>query len=206
LGNIEQNLAIQYLKYVNRDREIFMDKIFSTKELCRLLRVSRTSIAKYAKLGMPRESRGRWKVFLAHDWWLENIVGMDQNNGAPETSELSQAKLKWYQARAEAAEFKLEIEKGNYYSTDQIKSSWIDRIGIVRAGLINFCDRISPMLTGKTQDQIYKTIREEVNRLLADFARSSRLTPSSPEVRQMIKDIDRRYPGNTYLKKKEKKT
>ena len=181
--------------------------------LARIMGKSERTIYKWKKQGMPVELDGSYDVdrILA---WRGDRPGVkkdpqksDQETAGDTPDEISEKTLwdiRFRKFRAKLHELEYLHRKGEYFSKEQLIPAWVGRVNIVRSGLLNFSDRLSPMLVGKSQADIFQILRSEVNRLLADFARSSRLTPSSPEVNSLLKDLDRRYPGNTYLTKKEK--
>jgi hypothetical protein len=173
-----------------------MDEIYlNTTQAERFYNCTRATLGNYARLGMPKAGRGRWPLFASHEWWIENIVGVDQGNGAPEASELSQAKLRWYEARAEAAEYKLSVEKGKYLSKDEIKPMWAGRVFSVVSALETLTDRLSAQLEGKSRGEISRILKSEVKHMRLSYAQEGKYTPSKRVMAALGPCLKKLYKG-----------
>jgi phage terminase Nu1 subunit (DNA packaging protein) len=169
-----------------------MDIKLQTKQIARLFDVTTATIGNYVKLGMPKEGRGRFDLFQCHRWWVENILGFEKGtSGRAETSELLDAKLRWYSARAEAAEHRLEVEKGKYLALDAVSDAWAHRVSLVVAGLESLRFRLPPVLAGKTRIEMGETIKKEVRLIREGYYQDGRYTPADPLLKVLQPCLDR---------------
>lgn len=149
-----------------------MEREVNTTELCNFFNVTRPIPSEWAKLGCPKKGRGKWDLKAVYDWYNDNIVidpAIKRN--------MAEAKLRREQAKAEMAELDCGRQKNELISREEVYRSWAERVREVRGGLLNFADRLAPVLEHKNRTEIYEIIKDEVWNLLDRYSRAGKHTP-----------------------------
>jgi hypothetical protein len=145
--------------------------IVNTKECCEFHNLTSPTLSDYAKRGCPKIDRGKWDLKAVHDWIQDNVV-IDPAI----KRQMAQAKLRRELAKAEMAETECKKQKNQLISREEVYEEWALRVGEVRGGLLNFADRLSPVLEHKSRTEIYTMIKDEVWNLLDRYSRAGKHT------------------------------
>jgi len=71
---------------------------------------------------------------------------------------------------------------GTLISRDEVYREWATRVGEVKGGLLNFSQRLSPVLEFKSRTEIAQILEEEIWELLNRYARAGKHTPRNGSV------------------------
>jgi hypothetical protein len=67
--------------------------------------------------------------------------------------------------------------KGNLAAWKDIYSEWSQRVQAVKAGLNALPDRLTPIIVGKTRDEVRLILQREFKELLTVYSRNGKATP-----------------------------
>ena len=167
--------------------------------------VHRTSVARWCKnQGAPINPDGKTvNIPAIIDWRLDQKeVTQD---AACESEESKQALTNFRQERARVMQITRERLEGKLIPISKVAEAWGWRARIVKTGLINFANRLAPVLIGKSRDEARQILKDECNQLLADYLMAGAHTPQADEIKGILADIQQRFPNRIYLKNKEVK-
>ena len=156
-----------------------MDLTVNTGTLCLIFGVTRPTISKWVKEGMPKMGRGTFDVPATVQWQLERMRG-----DAPDTEE---ARRRLYVAQESHKTLETEILRGTVIRSDDVRHfctvltgefvSAVDglapRLGGELAGITD-----PPVIEEKIEDEC-RSIRSELTRKLQAFA--GRLGSAHPD-------------------------
>jgi hypothetical protein len=135
-----------------------------------------SNVNRWESRGLLRNPDG--KTFSLPDvisWRLEEIA-FDRSTTSDEEAQ------KWLTAfrreRALLAEIERKKAEGELIKADDIYNLWAGRVLFVKLGLLNFKDRLPPMLQGKTRSQMAQILENECHELLRSYTEKGKYTPT----------------------------
>lgn len=124
-------------------------------------------IQKWAKEGgMPKEAKGVYNLKKCFEWWKDNI------NVGVETSEEKEVRFRYWKAKAEAEEIKIERIKGELIRKENVYGEFAKRCMDLKTTLRAFKYRLSSLLEGKGREEIMQILGSEVDEMLRGFCRN----------------------------------
>ena len=164
--------------------------IATTKNVSEFFGVTTRQVGNWVEAGCPKDGRGRFNLQEVFNWWRDNI-----NAGDDET--INAVKIDYWKAKAEGERIKVEKEKGSLMPRAEIITAWTWRVSEVRNGLLAWKDRLSTMLSGKSQKEIADILDKETWILLDNFSREGKFCKKtqpkkSPGPEKNSKPADRR--------------
>jgi len=156
------------------------------------------TLSKWKEAGAKEAFVGRnqWDLKIFLKWWLENIYGEPQDTDNP----LKQAKLEYWQAKAEGERIRIEQLKENLISREVIAKEWGWRMVEVANGLDALKDRLPPLLEGKDQTEMREVLDEEIQGLKENYWREGRFCPRDALPKRRSRGSQKR--GNRTSRKK----
>ena len=148
--------------------------VLSTSEVAAFFGVSRVSVHKWHKNGLPKIKHGTFDLKIVFDWWWDNIAQYhtaELTDGSMDT-----ARREYWQAKAESERIKVDQLKDTLVAWIEIEKEWCARVVVVTSGLNAFSDRLPPLLEGKSRPQMQKIIKDEVWQLRDSYARKGKYT------------------------------
>ena len=142
--------------------------IVRTTQIAEIFEVSVNSIRAWEIKGMPRAGHNAWDVKLCFDWWIENIY----ESSTPEVMDDDNPKHKYWVAKAEKEEINLAVLKKKLVKTDHIIEAWTWRINELSNTLGSLNLRLTPMLVGKSADEMRTIIYQELWKVRDNYVRN----------------------------------
>lgn len=167
--------------------------IASSAEMIHLFGVSRESLSKYVKGGMPRIAYGKYPVKECLDWWLDNIY-----KGAEQDEDMVSAKRRYWTSKADEQEIKVSERRGEYMRVEHHESIFNTACGDLRNTMLNLPARVLPNDTDAR-----KRLRDEIITLLDSFSRHGTFAMDSVEQVQSEVSAERK---NGKVKKVKSRT
>lgn len=136
-----------------------------------------------------RVKKGRLKPASDSTVTAEAVDALVMAEGrAPRTGEADAGESR-EQVDIELRKLRIERERmlvsqmaGTLISRDEVYREWAARVGEVKGGLLNFSQRLSPVLEFKSRTEIAQILEEEIWELLNRYARAGKYTPRSGSV------------------------
>ena len=149
--------------------------ILNAQDIMKLYGItSKSTVAGWVKLGMPKISAGKFDLFKVHEWKR----GRDEADSDSDNAKKSKEKYLKYHADLE--EMKVKKAKEELIPLSKILPEWCARVGEIMQSLEGIAVKLPPLLEGKTQKQMYKILYDEVGRMRDSYARTGKYTPSYP--------------------------
>jgi hypothetical protein len=149
------------------------------QELSKLLSVTRMSVNRWAKEGMPKNPNGTYPGPACVAWLITRME--DRITKEADAGSESEESLKWLGAfrkeRALIAGIERKRLQGEFVPESEVVQQWAARVREVTGGLETLADRLSGILIGKGRDEIHQIIRTEVGELRDAYARNGKYTP-----------------------------
>lgn len=150
---------------------ISADGTVSTQEaLAELLGVTRHTIIRWKKDGMPVEIEGGYDPIKVLEWNVDL--------SADSEIELNH-KMKWdieyRKFRAKLAELQYEQDAGKLIEVDLVKDLLINRAVEIKKSLLSRGRRLSPRLAHKSSEEIIEILDEDTEEILRIYSRPSDL-------------------------------
>jgi hypothetical protein len=141
--------------------------------------VSTRTISYHLKRGnIKQNDDGTFEKSILDKWLIKS--GRKTKPGAAGKSideKKESADLRIKEAKAAREEMLLEQVRGNLLSKDEVFELWAKRVNFVKMGLLNFQDRLPPMVEGKTRKQIARILAIEIVELLKSYTVKGKYTP-----------------------------
>lgn len=166
---------------LNRLVKIGNDKqiLISTKGLCLVLGVSKMTISKWSKQGMPKRGIG---------WWClaDVIAWRDSSTGeaSRETQHKSlnarklEADAQYKEVKAEKEEILLNALKGQYIEREAIVREWTERVLNLKKSLLMLPKLVaSEFINVEISAQVEEKTTDYVHDFLNEYARKGKYTP-----------------------------
>jgi hypothetical protein len=103
--------------------------------------------------------------------------GRAPSNGEEPTESREQIEIELRKMRVEREKMLVAQMAGTLISREEVYREWAARVREVRGGLLNFAQRLAPVLEFKDRKEIARVLEEEVWSLLDRYARSGKHTP-----------------------------
>lgn len=173
--------------------------IFAIKDAGEFFGITRQGLQERFKAGCPKTGGyGKCNLKELYDWEKENLDKWEGDDAS-----LIAVKRRYMGAKAEKAEMEVEIQRGGLIRREEVLRQWAWRLGEVRAGLIAFCDRLPPLLEGKTRGEMFETLFDEVAGLFTNFSREGRFCPlGGVEFKQQKSSSGRKSKKSTTKRRK----
>jgi hypothetical protein len=128
--------------------------------------------------GCPRNPDGSYTLKKVIAWRIE------QETLIPVARDSEEAQ-KWLAAfrkeRAKLARLERLEKEGKYLSSEKIYKEWAARLTVLFGGFDNFVWRLSPLLEGKSKDEISQIMKDEIWLLRKAFVVEGKYTPDCSE-------------------------
>lgn len=112
--------------------------------------------------------------------WLERYGKKETgDDGKSDTlkTQIDKAELRYRLAKARKEERLADEAEGIVVKWVDVEAQWVERVRIVTGGLDKLADRLTPLLVGRTHEEIYAIIKSETRGFGADFDRHGRYCP-----------------------------
>ena len=140
----------------------------------------------WKRLGCPQVSRGIWNLKAVFHWWWENIAAERAAAEGGDAS-LNEAKRQYWWARVEAEQIRIQKEKDLLLSKSEIEKGWAWRMSEYKSGCENLEHSLPPLLEGKNQAEMRKTIGDYVWNLFDRVCREGGFSPEKKLTEQVNK-------------------
>jgi len=141
-------------------------------EICTFFGCDRSTISRWIEKGFPKLNRGMYDLKQCFDWWRENInIGRDDD-------QIKAAKRRYWLASAEAKEIETARAKGEVIEWERVFAEWCRRASEARQGWLSMPLKLAPLLEMKSQAEVQEILRQEILRILDNYVRNGRWTPS----------------------------
>jgi hypothetical protein len=150
------------------------------KEICELFGVTRMSISRWTREGLPRNPNGTYPAPRCVAWLLNRLeerLERQAEEEGPETAESARWLAAFRRERYKLSKLERRQREGGLVPWSEIIPAWQSRVGVVTSGLEAFADRLSPLLAGKGRDDIHAILKAEVRELRLAYARDGKYTP-----------------------------
>ena len=136
--------------------------IFNAFDLCNIFGVTNKTISAWAREGMPRVSHGKFALKAVLKWWLDKHSA--SGHGRDET--ITEAKRRYWSAKAEQAQRENEIQEGKVVHIDSVITANSRILQMLKSKCLSLATRLPPLLEGlETAEQI-PVIAAEVKTIL----------------------------------------
>ena len=139
--------------------------LVGSKEAAQFFGVTERSFFRWVAAGMPKEAKGIYDLKKCFLWWKENI-----NNVSTEKEK--EVRLRYWKAKADAEEIKIEKVKGELISKENVFSEFAQRCSDLKTTMRAFKYRLSSVLEGKNREEIMQIIGNEIDEMLRGFCRN----------------------------------
>lgn len=146
--------------------------VASVAQLASIVAVEVRTIQNWVKAGMPQVKHGHYDVAACVQWWRENILA------GKDTKATKAEQMKWWKARAEAAEVSTARLRGNLIDRDELLPEWIQVFTEFRQAVLGLENRLPPLLEGLTQVDMTPVIKTLTRPMLSALARPGDTRPS----------------------------
>ena len=165
------------------------DEIITKTALAKQLGVGRSCVAKYLKQGMPVREDGRLDKDAVLAWVAANVQQRisSENKGANRARrlttsrtrkatsiELAEERARLVKAQADAAEFKLARERGEYVKAADVERQWSEDYRAVQGHLLGLPSKIGAQLgldrrqISLIDDLVRDALNEAADRVVQD--------------------------------------
>lgn len=147
---------------------------------------TRPTLTRYQERGAPvKKTKKGYAVEPVLEWMRVNVrrktdettPGNAGNGSGPKTRE-EKARLAYLEAQAvekkaagELREMKLQVQRGEFIPVEEVKRRDIERISVVRSGLLSLPRRLAQELVGLTANQMEVMLRTRFREILERFSR-----------------------------------
>lgn len=151
----------------------------SKAALASRLNVARSTVAEWAgRGGFPAKGPMGWDLQEVKAWRGATVLpqGPRQKGESEEgvRAELLRAQADERRAKADLADLKLKIERGEYRALSVIQEWDQSRIAVVKRGLLGLSRTLPPLLVGLVEREMGTLIDQRVRDLLERFGRFSK--------------------------------
>ena len=153
------------------------------KDLSKLFGVTRMTINRWTKEGMPKNSDGTYPGPACVSWLLNRMEEKIEKQA--EAGIESEESLRWLgefrKQRALIATIERKRIEGEFVPAEAVKGEYQARLQVLVAGLLNFGDRLAPLLAARSRDEIRETLADETELLMHAFYQRGQYTPAIAE-------------------------
>jgi len=154
------------------------------KEICELFGVTRMSIGRWTREGLPRNPNGSYPAPKCVAWLLNRLeerLERQAEEEGPETAESARWLAAFRRERYKLSKLERRQREGGLVPWSEIIPAWQSRVVVVTSGLETFADRLAPLLAGKGRDEIREVLRKEVRELRDQYARNGKYCPEAAD-------------------------
>ena len=163
------NKEIEAIESYEEEREVLSDTdseyYFPIKKIAIIFAISERQAYRWQNIGLPKEKGNLFDVRRCFKWWCDNI-GVETTN-----KETNNARERYWLAKAESEEIRIERIKGELIKRDDVFSEFAQRASDLKTGLRALKYRLSGLLVGKDQDEIMNVLGVEIDSMLRNFCR-----------------------------------
>jgi len=169
--NREMDLCNRYEEAERLDREAAAPTSrdtwkVGTADLASLLGVTSKTIAEWTKLGMPKLAFATYDFRQVFPWWRDKIYKGPEDKDQTVT----EAKRRYWLGKADQIEVKTAALKGEYARKEDVRRVVSETVSQFRNAARSWASRLSPILAGKTADEMLPLIRAEIDDALRSLA------------------------------------
>jgi hypothetical protein len=148
-----------------------LDIITSYQDAARYCGVSTQTINANIKRGhITQRPDGTFSKKNLDEWiGRKNPTNLDES--------LKKAELRFKRSRAKTAEIMVKVQKDQLISQKEVNQKWAERVGQVVSMLEMFCDRLPPLLEGKSRNEMRDIIKREVYLIRDAYGKPGKYTP-----------------------------
>lgn len=157
-------------------REEELDREVTAAQLLALFQITHTTLRRWTQAGMPRESRGRYRLLPILIWWRK------RHEAAREVRpSLAEYKLERMFYQKELLRIRFEREARALMPADKIRPLLARMVETATARLLDFARRMPPLLDGRPWYECQKILEKETRATLEDLSRWTFITPEPQE-------------------------
>lgn len=157
--------------------------------ILQLFDMSRGTFQKWLKAGCPKHSHGKYDFRAVHQWFLENIYKVGEEDGVLQVS----ARTEYWQAKAKRETIRANIDEQSVMQREVVEKEWALRLAVLVSGLKNLSNRLPPVLQGKSIIESQEIVKKETKRFQDDLQKPMKILPGMRVV------IDREDDGRNDL-------
>ena len=150
--------------------------VLSTKDIAAFFDVTSKTIAQWRKAGCPQIKRGQWDLKDVYEWYWENIAGERAAQQSGDES-LNEAKRLTQWEKYKNERLKNQQLEGSLVTWDEVSREWAKRAAEYKAGCFELENSLPPLMEGKDQPEMRKTIYEKVWSLFDRVCRTGTFCP-----------------------------
>lgn len=140
-------------------------------ELAELLGVSRRTVIRWKNEGMPVEDDGRYDPVRILEW-REGVLGEPEDDDQ-DVSPKTFWDVNFRKFRAQLAELEFKKASGEVIAVAVVETLLIDRAVEFKKSLLGRAKRLSALVVGKSADEVYQILEEDVLDTLRAYSRPS---------------------------------
>jgi hypothetical protein len=144
------------------------DILLTTSQMIALFKITRQGLSRWVERGMPKRARNEYSQTECLEWIKTNIWFVGVGKG-----DLAEEKLKFQRARTRREELRAAQEEGNSIPREEILQLFLDRISVVKSGLLQLHRTLVYRLTDQPPHAWSSIIKGEVYAFLTRFSRPS---------------------------------
>jgi hypothetical protein len=145
------------------------------KQLAYVAGVTERTINRWYKEGLPRGDDGFYDTRPCVQWIIDRAI--EKSAMVPETQEASEWLEKFRMERYRLARIERREKEKKLMPREEVHREWADRIFVLFSGIDRWISRLSPMLEGKSKDDISLIMKQEIFSLRKTFAEKGRYCP-----------------------------
>jgi hypothetical protein len=165
-------------EYRSLDKKVDTEAIHGYTEAAQYCKLSKRTLSYHLGRGSLQQNPDGTFDKKELDRFLKT---KDRREKSPKFEAISKrkdaAELRYRLARARREEMLVEQMKGNLASWKEIHTEWSQRVQAVTAGLNALPDRLTPIILGKSRDEIRLILQREFKELLTIYSRVGKTTP-----------------------------
>jgi hypothetical protein len=140
------------------------DFLVTLEMVAQFFEVNIRTVQKWVKLKKcPKADHGIYDLKAVFQWYIETMAG------GSDSQDIEEVKLKYWTWKAEKERIGVELSKRELMPKDEIHGQWALRLAHVKSTMINFSDRLPPLLVGKNRDDIREILKQETRDLLTNY-------------------------------------
>ena len=139
--------------------------IINHEELANVCEVTKEGLRQWVQEGLPKAGRNKYDLALVIAWVRRNkpLKGI--------TSDLTGERTKFVQIQRELKTLELMVKRGDLIAREEVLGEFMNRIGIVKQGLLSLHRYLPPILGGLEPKQMAGVIKKYCHELLDKFSR-----------------------------------
>ncbi len=154
------------------------DTIFlSTKRCAAFFGVTSKTLLEWRRAGCPQADRGWWVPEEVYRWRVGLESGASEGESNWQGVKL-RAEAEYRAAKAAQEEIHLEVLRGKFIPSDQVKEAWADRLTACRVNMFSWIHTLPPFLEGLARVELERVLEEEVRALWEAYSQDGPFTPT----------------------------